>query len=63
MVRLKLYLMERSNYELKIPEEKKYSKLNGGTINIYKVKNDGSSSFQTSTQTDFEAPQLYSQIE
>lgn len=47
------------NYELKIPEEKKYSKLNGGTINIYKVKNDGSSSFQTSTQTDFEAPQLY----
>ena len=47
------------NYELKIPEEKKYSKLNGGTINIYKVENDGSSSFQTSTQTDFEAPQLY----
>lgn len=47
------------NYELKIPEEKKYSKLNGGTINIFKVENDGSSSFQTSTQTDFEAPQLY----
>lgn len=47
------------NYELKIPEEKKYSKSNGGIINIYKVENDDSSSFQTSTQTDFEAPQLY----
>lgn len=45
------------NYELKIPEEKKYT--SNGTINIYKVENDGSSSFQTSTQADFEAPQLY----
>lgn len=45
------------NYEFKIPEEKKYT--SNGTINIYKVENDGSSSFQTSTQADFEAPQLY----
>lgn len=45
------------NYELNIPEEKKYT--SNGTINIFKIKNDGSSSFQTSTHTDFVAPQLY----